>query len=217
MQISVLIPTHNRPKLFERCIQSVFDAYDRCPVDLEIIVNNDSKDIEEKFKLGVNVSYCYETNNNLSRIYKLLFDRAQNEYVYFLEDDDLMDIDFFSSLSQYNADIYYFNYHPFKFDLKFVKYFSYVLDHIEDNKEEFLESFDDYNFQFSQICFKKSALAQDQFPNDNNLKNDFVIFQRLKGTFKPLNLCLYRQTVDGKDNISFKDYNKDPRWTSQYS
>lgn len=217
MKISVLIPTHNRPKLFERCIQSVFDAYDQHPVDLEIIVNNDSNDIVEQHKDGIDITYNYYKDSNLSKIYKMLFDQANKEYIYYLEDDDIMDISFFDTLAQHSADIYYFNYHPYKFNLSFIKYFTYTAEHLNNNKEQFLASFDDHNFQFSQMCFKKSALPEDQFPTDNYLKNDFLIFKRLQGTFKPLNVCLYRQTTDGQDNISFKAYNKDPRWTSQYS
>lgn len=217
MQISVLMPTHNRPKLFERCIQSVFDAYDKHPVDLEIIVNNDSNDITEKYKDGVNITYSYYKDYNIGNMYKMLFDKANNEYIYYLEDDDIMDVDFFYHLDQYNSDVYYFNYYPYKFNAGFLKYFNYVLEHTNSTKEQFLESFDDHNFQFSQICFKKAALQESDFPLTNYLKNDFVIFTKLTGTFKALNLFLYKQTTDGQDNISFKAHNKDPRWTSQYS
>ena len=45
MKLSVLIPTHNRPKLFTRCLTSVLDTLDG--LEFEVIVNNDSNDITE--------------------------------------------------------------------------------------------------------------------------------------------------------------------------
>ena len=45
MKLSVLIPTHKRPKLFIRCLNSVLNTLDE--LDFEVIVNNDSNDITE--------------------------------------------------------------------------------------------------------------------------------------------------------------------------
>ena len=212
MKISVLILTHNRPKLFTRCIQSIFSAYDLCPVDLEILVNNDSYDITEIYKSGVDIIYSYEANHNIGLIYKMLFDKASREYIYYLEDDDIMAIKFFDELSKHRYDIFYFNYVPYKVTTDFIKYFDYTKAHLNSTKEEFLDGFNDYNFQIGQMCFKKTALPYGEFPVNNYIKNDFVIFKSLTGSFKALDSYLYKQTTDGKDNISFKEYNKDPRW-----
>jgi hypothetical protein len=192
----------------------VFTAYDMFPVDLEILVNNDTDDIVELYKSGVPTEYTYEVNDNLGIIYKSLFDRASKEYVYFLEDDDIMEPQFFAELSKHSSDIYYFNYVPYKVTTNFIRYFDYTKYYINSTKTEFLKSFDNHNFQIGQMCFKKTALPVEAFPVDNNINNDFVIFTRLQGTFKALPVYLYKQTTDGKDNISFKSYNKDPRWIS---
>ena len=43
MKLSILIPTHNRPRLFARCLLSVLPQINS---DIEVIVNNDSNDIK---------------------------------------------------------------------------------------------------------------------------------------------------------------------------
>lgn len=210
MKISVLIPTHNRPKLFKRCLESVLLANMHHKVDLEIIVNNDSNDIVEMVRDVA--TYHYEQSDNLSDIYKGLFEKATKEYVYFLEDDDIMDIRFFEILDNYNEDIFYFNYSPYNWNIEFVIFMRYANN--DYDKETFLAKYDDHHFQFGQICFRKSCLDINSFPNDNNLHNDFKIFQRLNGSFRSINKILYSQTTDGGDNISFKLLNKDTRWIS---
>ena len=45
-KLSILILTHNRPDLFQRCLHSVLSQLDD-RTDVEIIVNNDSNDIRE--------------------------------------------------------------------------------------------------------------------------------------------------------------------------
>ena len=211
MKISVLIPTHNRPKLFERCIQSVFSAFKFFPVELEILVNNDSNDIVEQSFDGINIRYFYHRDTNISTIYKKLFCESGGEYVYFLEDDDIMAETFFQVLSEFDEDILYFNYVPYKITKNFIDFFKYTNNQFS-SKEDFLLNYDDFNFQFGQICFRKKCLNLDEFPSDNYIKNDFLIFKSIKGTFKNIDKYLYRQTIDGGDNISFKDLNKDYRW-----
>lgn len=208
MKISILIPTHNRPQLFERCINSVITAHRHWNVDLEILVNNDTRDICELYS-GY-TKYEYNKSDNLSDIYRGLFNRVTKEYVYFLEDDDVMSKEFFYELSRFNEDIYYFNYMPYRWEESMVKFFDYT--NRRCTKEEFLDGYDDHHFQFGQICFKKKCLDINDFPDNNDLINDFRIFQKLKGSFYTIPRFMYRQTTDGGDNISFHQLNKDERW-----
>ena len=69
VDISVLIPTHNRPALFERAIRSVFNT--TTSLKLEIIVNNDTRDISEIYS-NIPVKYMYTQHEDLSIIYKKL-------------------------------------------------------------------------------------------------------------------------------------------------
>lgn len=47
MKLSILILTHKRPELFQRCLES---ALHMLPENVEIIVNNDSNDIQKDRK-----------------------------------------------------------------------------------------------------------------------------------------------------------------------
>ena len=93
--LSILILTHNRPKLFQRCIRSVID---NCPKNIEIIVNNDSNDIEEVKRENI---YYFYNKFQLTDIYKFLVQKASGEFLYFLEDDDYLAKDFYSKINQY--------------------------------------------------------------------------------------------------------------------
>jgi glycosyltransferase involved in cell wall biosynthesis len=208
MKISILILTHNRPELFKRCINSVIAAYNKFSIniqDVEILVNNDSNDIQEIYSDNSNLHINYFYNNyNLGNLYFDLFKKAKGEYVYFLEDDDYISEEFFKVFSQFNQDIMYFNYKPFKWLNHFTEFFKYT-NNIYKDKEDFLQNYNPWNFQFSQICFRKKCL--NNFPTDDNLQNDFEIFKRLKGSFISINKFIFTQTIDGGDNISFKKGN----------
>lgn len=208
MKISILILSHNRPKLFERCITSVIKAYENYNCDIEIIVNNDSNDITELYHDKIDIKYYYKQSENLGSLYKHIYDLVSKEYIYFLEDDDIMDVSFFKTLNEYSEDIFYFNYTPYTWSNQFIEFFKYTNNEFL-SKEEFLNGFNDYNFQFGQICFKKKCLKN--FPIDNRLDNDFKIFKELQGSFRVINKFLFTQTIDGGDNISF-EFNKDERW-----
>ena len=81
MKISFLILTHNRPKLFKRCIESILKQ--EFDFDIEILVNNDSNDISEDYISSdiVSIKYLYKQDQNLSNLYKYLFDLAIGEYI----------------------------------------------------------------------------------------------------------------------------------------
>lgn len=192
MKLSILILTHNRPKLFERCLKS---ALKNKPDYVEIIVNNDSSDITEI----PGISYFYNKHNDLSCTYEFLFDKAQGEYIYFLEDDDYL-TDNFYKLIDFNYDINYMNYWHFDEHLNLTKYKFFEIEN--ENKL----------FQLGQIMFKKSLLTE--FPKGNALHNDWNLFQSIKnkGTIKIINNKMFIQTQDGKDNISSQFYCSDERF-----
>ena len=96
MKLSILILTHNRPKLFTRAISSVLDNLPE--YDIEILANNDTDDIDEIYDDRVSIQYHYFQHDDLSCVYKYLFDLATGEFIYYLEDDDYIMRNFFSSL-----------------------------------------------------------------------------------------------------------------------
>ena len=201
IKISFLILTHLRPKLFNRCISSIINQ--NFNFDIEILVNNDSHDILEI--PSDNIKYYYKTDNNLSVLYKYLFDKAVGEYIYFLEDDDYLVQNFSKILNDYisiNNDIYYMNYK---------RAMQNMLEVIQ-SKEFSIEKINNH-FQLSQILFKKDLV--EIFPNNNNLDNDWKLFQHIINKTNNVSLIpniMFIQTLDGKDNISFPHLNKDIRW-----
>jgi glycosyltransferase involved in cell wall biosynthesis len=198
IKLSILILTHKRPELFKRCINSIIKNK---PDNVEILVNNDSNDISE----SQHYTLFNEKSNNLSDLYYFLFKKSKGEYVYFLEDDDYITNSFFEHID-FSADLYYMNYmsHDIKLTLK-------------RQKENFEQEKVNKNFQLSQILFKKKFVSV--FPKDNSLDNDWKLYQNIKQNIKQkdgiINLIkdyMWIQTTDGKDNISFPEYNKDERW-----
>jgi len=193
MKLSILILTHNRPKLFKRCLESTLF---NIPPDVEIIVNNDSHDITEiKHK---QVRYYYNNNYDLSKIYESLYLKAKYKKIMFLEDDDYLLPLFYKKID-------------LKYDLNYINFIPV------DMKDLLLSKFkiETHNklFQLSQIIINKELI--DHIPLGNHLDNDWKLFQQVLKKCKTINIIktpLFVQTVDGKDNISFKEYNKDERF-----
>lgn len=199
MKLSILILTHNRPKLFERCIRSVID---NCPNDIEIIVNNDSNDIKEI--KNNNIIYYYN-KFQLTEIYKFLVSKAHGDFIYFLEDDDYLSPNFYNKIKDYLKQ---------ENDLIIGKYYSCDRSkEINDNllrvrhiKKEF--NIEDEMFQLGQVIFKRSIFDDFKWFNDNDIHNDYKMTKYFlkKYKYKELNKIFYIQTDDGKDNISFSEY-----------
>jgi glycosyltransferase involved in cell wall biosynthesis len=209
--------THNRSALFTRAINSVLDNLP--DFDLEIIVNNDTNDIDEIYNKHVSIQYHYYQNEeDLSRVYKYLFDISTGEYVYYLEDDDYIKPNFF-----HNIDL--------KYDINYMEYISeplireigpyLAMKKISKNRSiehknqarGFLEQFDDEEFQLGQILFRRTLI--DKFPRGNLLNNDYNLFHEIAKpgvTFKYIDIQTWTQTTDGNDNISFPNLNTDNRF-----
>ena len=198
MKMSILIPTHNRPKLFTRCISSILD---KLPNDFEVIVNNDSNDIAEIEH--PQVSYHYNKFENLSLVYKFLLDNARGEYVYFLEDDDYV-VDDFTSIPL-DADIIAGNYFPLYGQRNTIPCMRLYSNALLDT-DTFINQTDTFHLQLGQYIFKRSTIQDFEFPMDSNIHNDIkLVFHAAKNAskIKTMNKVFYYQTIDGGDNISF--------------
>jgi hypothetical protein len=153
------------------------------PDNVEVLVNNDSNDITEI----EGATYFYEKHDDLSDTYKMLFDKASGEYVYFLEDDDYLTKNFYKHLD-FNYDLLYMNFIRF--------------DEFDEKYEFFMEEVND-EFQLSQILFKKSLVTE--FPKGNFLHNDWNLFQHIRTknpNIKIIKNKMFVQTIHGNDNIS---------------
>lgn len=199
MNLSILIPTHCRPDLFQRCLASVTG-------NVEIIVNNDSHDITEVDNL--NVSYYYNTFDNLSDVYKFLLSKATKDYVYFLEDDDYLRNNFFdtveSLLNEY--DIIAGNYWPTYIN----SFYQSHVNGIYDSQAEFVQSINYKRLQLSKFVFKRASIIDYPFKHDSNVHNDIDLFLHAVSNSSKF-ICVpqvfYCQTTDGRDNISFEMFN----------
>lgn len=215
MKLSICILSHNRPELFTRAIESVLTA--TRDFEIEILVNNDTKDITEKLSDDINIVYTYLVSEDLSEIYKHLYTSARGEYIYYLEDDDYINIHMFSYLD-FNYDINYMLYtskpHISEGGISLAVKRQHLNKHLinESNYCKFISKYDPTYFQLGQICFRKNIVGK--FPTGNDINNDFNLFQQFnKGSsIKYINRQLWTQTTDGGDNISFDDLNIDRRF-----
>lgn len=198
MKISILIPTHNRPKLFTRCLGSVLS---QIPKDVEVIVNNDSSDINEI--VHPQVTYYYNKYNSLCEVYKFLLDTSCGEYVYYLEDDDYLVDGFFDV--ELDSDLIVGNYCPTYDTPNMIEFMTLYKDQYK-TPATFLKELNHEHLQLSQHIYKRSHIIDFSFPKDSNIHNDIklTIHAAMKAqTIKTLNKVLYYQTIDGGDNISF--------------
>ena len=211
-----LILTHNRPLLFERCINSVLNNLPN--YDIEILVNNDSNDITEIYNDKVNIYYYYEKNKKLTDTYKFLYEKSKGEYIFYLEDDDYIKSNFFKFLN-FNYDINFLNYLSkdiLTYKRNLASYYKRFFNKFKslskiNNLSEFLNIYEPRDFQFSQIVFKKNGIKY--WPTEDNIFNDYKIFKSLElETIFYISKPLWVQTTDGKDNISFRIFNKDKRF-----
>jgi glycosyltransferase involved in cell wall biosynthesis len=215
IKLSILILTHNRPSLFDRCIKSVLSQ--NTDIKYEIIVNNDSHDIKEIYSDSVDVTYHYKKYYDISKIYKFLYEKSRGEYIYFLEDDDYVDDNFFTVLD-FDYDINFLNYIQKSYILEhgIVGIFKrFIKPHMElssiHNTEKFLSCYNDRDFQLGQIVFKKNLVKN--FPVGNIIHNDYKLFKSLvPSTIKYIQKPVWVQTNDGNDNISFEEFNTDERF-----
>lgn len=202
--LSILILTHKRPKLFERCINSVIS---KCPKNIEVIVNNDSCDIEEFHK--TKVKYFYKKFNNISQIYEFLFLKSKGKYVYYLEDDDYLREDFFNQ--KLDSDIIAGNYYPTYNPNNILKILNNFQDYFIDNSFEFVDKLNLEHLQLSQFIFSRFVMEDFVFGNDNNIHNDIRLVYHAASkakSFRTTNKVFYYQTIDGNDNISFPNTKK---------
>ena len=215
MKLSILILTHNRPALFKRAINSVLNNLPQ--YDIEIVVNNDTNDIYEIYDDRVSIGYFYLKDDDLSSIYKSLFAHAKGEYIFFLEDDDYIQSNFFTDIT-FEHDVYYLDYtsHPLIEELGLTAQYNRITRanrHLinETKLPLFRLSCNLRDFQLSRIIFKKCIVQS--FPSGNRITNDVNLFKSLNGdTIRYMRGARWIQTTDGNDNISFDELNKDERF-----
>ena len=150
--------------------------------------------------------------------YKFLYEKSKGEYIFYLEDDDYIKSNFFKFLN-FNYDINFLNYLSkdiLTYKRNLASYYKRFFNKFKslskiNNLSEFLNIYEPRDFQFSQIVFKKNGIKY--WPTEDNIFNDYKIFKSLElETIFYISKPLWVQTTDGKDNISFRIFNKDKRF-----
>lgn len=196
MTLTILILTHKRPNLFQRCLES---ALKNIPNNVEIIVNNDSNDIHEI--KHPQVKYFYENPEHLSDKYKFVLDKAQGDYIYYLEDDDYLNANFYDSAFEFigTHDFIAGNYFPMWNNGWVIRCVTSQMTGINLEGDE---------LQLGQFIMKKSLVESWQFPKNSHIHNDKLLVKHAYAhATNPINInkILFFQTTDGKDNISFPE------------
>lgn len=217
MLLSILILTHNRPTLFKRCISSVIDNFIESQFDIEVIVNNDTRDITEVYDDRFDIRYMYECDNDLHRIYELLYHTCSNGSFIYLEDDDYLLPEFFQYVDL-SYDVNFIEYQrASRFTQMEVRDFGLKNAARFPNKR-FTEGCDygnfTYNnnlldFQLTQLIPNKSVftfpeeLFKRDWRTDPEGDEDFLNAVKPSATMKYIKSKCYVQTTDGNDNITF--------------
>jgi len=198
MKLSILVLTHKRPEMFEQCLNSILRM--KFNFDFEILVNNDSRDIIPITDSRIKYSNVF--SNDISDLYKHLYDKAQGEYIYFLEDDDFLLPGFQNYV---NKNINNSDLHLGLFN-----------SNLEEIRVKNLQSFLDWrrgeyrtdHFQLSQMLFKKTEL---KWPKGNRISNDESLLKEVLKVHKPAltTEMFFFKRVHGKNmsNEYFEGFN----------
>ncbi len=104
LKLSILIPTYNRAKLLEECLKSVINSYEKD--DIEIIVsdncsNDDTELIIKNYSFEHRLKYFRNKENiGPERNILSLLERARGKYIFFLTDDDQVELQAISNIVQ---------------------------------------------------------------------------------------------------------------------
>lgn len=111
-KLSIVIPIYNTSKYLDQCFNSIrIQRYENYEV---ILVNDGSTDNSEKICLDITkkdkrFKYFKKTNGGLSSARNVGLDRAEGDFIWFIDSDDYIEKDSFEiivkSIITYNADV----------------------------------------------------------------------------------------------------------------
>jgi len=90
MKISVIIPTYNRAEFISKAIESVLEQSYKA--DEIIIIDDGSNDNTKEIVKNYPVKYIYQENKGVSSARNKGIKKAKNEWVCFLDSDDIWEI-----------------------------------------------------------------------------------------------------------------------------
>ena len=121
LELSIIIPVYNVEKYLEKCLSSVLEIRD---INYEVLIVNDGssdnsqKIIDEYCKKDSKVRSFAKENGGISSARNYGLERAQGEYIWFVDSDDFIDENRFKEFFNYSKkdklDIYFGSYIEFK-------------------------------------------------------------------------------------------------------
>ena len=201
MKLSICIPTYNRPKYLENCINSILIARKKEKIDFEVCVSdNGSKHniskIIKKFKGKLNIRFHrFKRNMGISVNFLKVIKMAKGEYIWLLGSDDMVTPDAFIHLNKI------YKNHT---DIDFVLVNSYTLN------KTYLEKYP-HPFQTKNLPKKMSKFSNFKFSKkcdfwdlvDPKIAWDFMLAMFIL-MFKRKKFC---ENLDAFDMKKVKDKN----------
>ncbi len=127
LDLTICIPTYNRPELLSDCLDSVIKSIENCKSEIKILVSDNCSDINyetvisQKKKKFPKIKYFRNKKNVKDLNFYLCAKRARTKYVWIFSDDDIMKPDALSKLeiniSNFN-NLIVCNYDQYDFKLK---------------------------------------------------------------------------------------------------
>ncbi len=106
LDLTICIPTYNRPDLLSECIDSVVASINYSSSDVKIIISDNCSDvsyqhvINNKLKIFKNIKYYRNKTNVTDLNFYLCVERAKTKYIWIFSDDDLMEINAIKKLEE---------------------------------------------------------------------------------------------------------------------
>lgn len=107
-RISVIVPVYNAEKYLTQCVESIL-RQDFTDFEL-LLINDGSKDksgliCDEYAQKDQRVKVFHKENSGVSSTRNLGIDKAQGEYIAFIDSDDYVDSNYLSILTNVTADL----------------------------------------------------------------------------------------------------------------
>lgn len=105
MKLSICIPTYNRPKYLENCLNSIVLAKKKKKISFEVCVSDNGskhniKKIIKKYEKKINIKFHrFKRNMGISVNFLKVIRMAKGEYVWMLGSDDMLTTDAFLNLN----------------------------------------------------------------------------------------------------------------------
>ena len=190
-KLSICIPTYNRSKYLENCLNSIFISKKKSELPIEICISDNNSEeniapIIKKYKKKINIVYKKNKSNiGIAKNIIKSVSFAKGEFIWLLGNDDLVLPNTFKYLEKLfddnlNVDFFYINSFNIKQD-----FITKVKLPFDTNKISFskFERFSSYKYSKTKPFF--------------NLINPLISFEFLLS----MNMCIFKRT-NWKKNLS---------------